>query len=94
MEIKRIKYCQKPPLFYADLRARIAQYFTENGKTKYADTRMHITGDLVGVSSYVMDFNHVRAHHSAVNIPMHDVAIDDYTVPRGPAFLAFFGLFW
>ncbi len=147
MEIKRIKYCRKPPLFYADLRARIAQYFTENGKTKYADTRMHIktivllgtwtglyalimsnkfksydlwifqigfhwmsfvvwngiahdahhnaytrnktfkklllfTGDLVGVSSYVMDFNHVRAHHSAVNIPMHDVAIDDYTVFR------------
>lgn len=39
-------------------------------------------GDMMGVSSYVMDFNHVRAHHSAVNVPHHDVSIDSFGVMR------------
>lgn len=43
---------------------------------------LRFSGDLVGVSSYVMDFNHVKAHHSAVNVPVHDVAIDDYGIFR------------
>lgn len=147
MTIKRIKYTQKPPEFFFELRRRINLYFEEHNKSRYADTAMHIktaallfiwfglyaliisnifksyglifvqigfhwmsfvvwngiahdahhkaytpnrvlnrillfSGDLVGVSSYIMDFNHVRAHHSAVNVPMHDVAIDDYAIFR------------
>lgn len=147
MEVKRIKYEQKPPEFFIELRHRINKYFEENNKSRYADVEMHIktisliliwftlygliisnifksygliffqvgfhwmsfvvwngishdahhkaytrnkylnkcllfTGDLVGVSSYIMDFNHVKAHHSAVNIPVHDVAIDDYKIFR------------
>ncbi len=39
-------------------------------------------GGLLGVSSYVMDYNHVRAHHSAVNVPHHDVSIDSFSVLR------------
>ncbi len=39
-------------------------------------------GDLMGVSSYMMDYNHVRAHHSAVNVPHHDVSIDSFGVMR------------
>ncbi|MGB8191517.1 MAG: fatty acid desaturase [Chitinophagaceae bacterium] len=145
--IKRVKYTQKPPIFFSELRNRINKYFEDNSLSRYADNRMHIktisliliwlslygliisnlfksfdliliqagfhwmsfvvwngiahdahhqaytknkianrlllfTGDLVGVSSYVMDFNHVKSHHSAVNIPVHDVAIDDYGIFR------------
>jgi linoleoyl-CoA desaturase len=147
MEVKRIKYKQKPPEFFMVLRHRINLYFEENNKTRYADVHMHVktaallliwfslygliisnmfksydliifqvgfhwmsfvvwngiahdahhkaytknkylnkfllfSGDLVGVSSYIMDFNHVRAHHSAVNVPIHDVSIDDYALFR------------
>jgi linoleoyl-CoA desaturase len=51
-------------------------------KNKLFNKLLLFTGDLVGVSSYVMDFNHVKAHHSAVNVPIHDVAIDDYGIFR------------
>lgn len=147
MEIKRIKYIEKNPIFFIELRHRINNYFEENSTTKFADWRMHLktailifiwfglyalimsnmflsydliaiqiafhimsfvvwngiahdahhraysknrvlnksllfVGDLVGVSSYMMDFNHVKAHHSAVNVPVHDVAIEDYGIFR------------
>jgi len=51
-------------------------------KNKVLNRFLRFSGDLVGVSSYVMDFNHVKAHHSAVNVPIHDVAIDDYGIFR------------
>lgn len=51
-------------------------------KNKLLNRFLLFTGDLVGVSSYVMDFNHVKAHHSAVNVPIHDVAIDDFGIFR------------
>ena len=42
MEVKRIKYTQKPPEFFIELRHRINNYFEENNKTRYADMEMHI----------------------------------------------------
>ncbi len=147
MEIKRVKYTQKPPPFFTELNNRVNKYFADNSLTRLADNRMHFktiillviwfgfygliisnlfksydlifiqigfhwmsfvvwngiahdahhkaytnnkivnkcllfSGDLVGVSSYIMDFNHVKAHHSAVNVPFHDVAIDDFGIFR------------
>lgn len=51
-------------------------------KNKTLNKLLLFSGDLVGVSSYVMDFNHARAHHSAVNVPIHDVSIDEYKLFR------------
>jgi linoleoyl-CoA desaturase len=39
-------------------------------------------GDLTGVSSYVMDYNHVKAHHTSVNVPDYDVSIDSFGIMR------------
>lgn len=39
-------------------------------------------GDITGVSSFLMDYNHVKAHHTSVNIPDHDVSIDSFGIMR------------
>jgi linoleoyl-CoA desaturase len=49
---------------------------------KYLNKFLMFLGDTTGVSSYVMDYNHVKAHHSAVNIPHNDVSIDSFGVMR------------
>src|SRR2546423_15710630 len=40
--MKRIKYNQKPPPFYTELRSRIYSYLRENSLTRYADWRMNL----------------------------------------------------
>lgn len=49
---------------------------------KYFNKFLLFLGDTTGVSSYVMDYNHVKAHHTAVNIPHHDVSIDSFGLMR------------
>ena len=51
-------------------------------KNKLFNKFLIFIGDTTGVSSYLMDYNHCRAHHSAVNIPHHDVSIDSFGVMR------------
>src|SRR5260221_5786679 len=42
MEVKRIKYKQRPREFFKELRHRINKYFEETNKSRLADTQMHI----------------------------------------------------
>lgn len=38
--------------------------------------------DLVGINSYLWEFNHVKSHHNAPNIPVYDSAIDSFLLFR------------
>ncbi|MFB6373237.1 MAG: fatty acid desaturase, partial [Bradymonadaceae bacterium] len=38
--------------------------------------------DLVGINSYIWQFNHMRSHHAGPNVPLFDAAIDSFEVFR------------
>ncbi|MEL6730067.1 MAG: acyl-CoA desaturase [Bacteroidota bacterium] len=38
--------------------------------------------DIVGINSYIWEFNHVKSHHNAPNIPIYDSAIDSFVLFR------------
>lgn len=44
--------------------------------------------DMVGISSFLWEFNHIKSHHNAPNVPYYDSAIDSFGLfrfhPRAP----------
>ena len=46
---------------------------------KWVNRSMSMVFDFIGINSYLWDFNHVRSHHNAPNIPIFDSAI--FSVP-------------
>ncbi len=38
--------------------------------------------DIIGINSYLWDFNHIRSHHNAPNVPLYDSAIDSFQLFR------------
>ncbi len=38
--------------------------------------------DVVGINTYLWEYNHIKSHHVAPNIPVYDSAIDSFTLFR------------
>ena len=38
--------------------------------------------DLVGINTYFWEFNHIKSHHAAPNVPIYDSAIDSFVLFR------------
>jgi linoleoyl-CoA desaturase len=78
---------------FALISLQIAFYFTiflvsvgiahDGSHNAYSSKRsinrgMEMVFDFIGINSYMWNFNHIKSHHNAPNIPRYDSAIDSY----------------